>query len=215
MNRFVIVVAGLLLAGAVPASASSLINGDFESGDLTGWSTTVPSNAVVNEQVVSGPWTASQGNYFAQMVTDNTGSGKFVTLFQTTSLKAGDQVSFDYFFYDSTPNQANQAKASVGSSTLTLQGAGAVSQVGKWSTATLAPVPADGTYTVSFGITNGGATNRGIFGVDNVRISGGAAGDPADPPAQPPSSAPEPLTLLSVILGVGSLAGYIRRKRMM
>ena len=215
MRQVMFVVLGLLAAGSLPVQAASLVNGDFETGNLMGWSTSVPSNAVVDAEVVSGSWTATQGDYFAQLVTDNKGANLSVTMFQSVDLKAGDRVSFNYFFFQNDPQFSNSAVATLGgANVLSVQGAGDVNASGAWSSVTSDPVATDGSYQLNFGIANGGSTRRGIFGIDNITVlSGGIEGPTNPPPSGPIGHAPEPLTLLGLTLGLGSVAGYLRRRQ--
>jgi len=88
-----------LVMGRVQAD---LMNGGFETGDLTGWTFSVPSGAsakVVSshtEDFGSSTWAPTEGDHFALLKTD--GLNSWCTLEQSFSGAAGDVVSFDYFF---------------------------------------------------------------------------------------------------------------------
>jgi hypothetical protein len=90
---------------AVESVQADLINGGFETGDLTGWTSTVPfgasAAAVGSHTEDAGPlpnttWAPTEGSFFALLETD--GPGNWCTLEQSFSGVAGDVVSFDYFF---------------------------------------------------------------------------------------------------------------------
>ena len=100
----------VLTAGSVRAG---LTNDSFESGDLTGWSTVVPSGATVSVvashadpmtnvggdgPIVYGTtsWAPTDGSAFALLKTD--GPGSLTQLYQSFYATAGADLTFDYFW---------------------------------------------------------------------------------------------------------------------
>jgi hypothetical protein len=105
--------AAALAASVVPAHAgvNLLTNGNFETGDFTGWTTNVQANSsgglfVVPNNGGSSPLSGhpyalnpAGGNYFA--ITDQTGPGSYsLTQSFTLSTAATVTVSFDLFAND-------------------------------------------------------------------------------------------------------------------
>ncbi len=92
---------------------ANIVNGSFETGDLTGWSAVIPVGGSIN--IVGshtdpmtysdwgGPtvygttsWTPTEGNVFALLKTD--GPGSITQLYQSFTAAAGDTLTFDYFW---------------------------------------------------------------------------------------------------------------------
>ncbi len=99
----------IMVAGSAQAD---LVNGSFETTDLTGWSTVTPAGSSVTvvtshaditwpsgvSPVVQGTtsWAPTDGSYFALVKTD--GPGSVTKLYQTFTVGAGYTLSFDYFW---------------------------------------------------------------------------------------------------------------------
>jgi hypothetical protein len=90
------------------ANAGPLLNGGFETGDLTGWTATGPASAVnweyardflgLPQAPASGFWDPTEGDFFASLWSTDY-STDASSLSQTfTSDADGDLLSFDYFF---------------------------------------------------------------------------------------------------------------------
>jgi len=213
--RKLVMVVSLVLAGAVSAQAGSLKNGGFEDG-MDKWKSWTDGAGWVGVVTDFGVWGPYEGQKFAWLKTDGTGS--LQKLWQKVDLKAGDVVSFHYFFSeDNTYDDAAMAQLvdkhqnPVVPGLLLLGDAGETSPPGTWEYHAFAPVPKKGKYFVGFGVTNGsGGSTTSIdsyLGVDAVSVDSGY-----EPESQPPPPIPEPLTMLGVSLGAAGLAGYIRKR---
>ena len=66
MKKFLVFLCAILLVFGVAGTASAtLINGGFESGDFTGWTTYVPSGGSANVVTGHSIWGPLEGTYFA------------------------------------------------------------------------------------------------------------------------------------------------------
>lgn len=202
---------------AAPALADSLTNGDFETGDLTGWTATVPSggvadalttHAVTGEDYGSYTVTPYEGDYFAHIKTD--GPGSYTTLVQQVSLQAGDvlQGYARYFDGEWAPSGLSPYYIDSGSLAILDSTNAVVSTPWSWSSAA-APSPqlsdwtywsftasTAGTYTLQFRLANGGDS-----GYDSHQYLDGV------------SVVPEPATLTLFALGIGGFVAASRRRR--
>jgi hypothetical protein len=83
--------AGLLCLGlSASASAITITNGGFESGNLAGWTTTLITGTASVVTTDSG-FTATEGSYFASLSADSLVS-------QGQSWSAGEELTFDWNF---------------------------------------------------------------------------------------------------------------------
>jgi len=197
----------ILAAGSVQAD---LTNGGFETGDFTGWTTSVPggASALVTTAHMEGVgntiWTPTEGSYFARLKTD--GGSSWCTLSQSFAAPSGYVVSFDYFFdwgdYHSYDDQSyGRLLGSTGATVNeffhwgqggTLMGAN-YSNVG-WSSQSYT-LTASGTYTLMFGICNAyDSVNDSYMGIDNASV------------------VPVPGAVLLGILGLGVVGVKLRKK---
>ena len=92
------------------AGANSITNGGFETGDFTGWTTSVPGSGVAIVQTTTASFNAinnslpddygpTEGTFFAELIAK-------ATLRQTgLSWNSGDKISFDWAFlgFDALP----------------------------------------------------------------------------------------------------------------
>jgi hypothetical protein len=117
INTLAALTAGAIVTLTAQPAGASIINGGFETGDLTGWTVTLTPGgtaAAVGSHVGAGLGTIYspvQGSYFAEIKTD--GPGNFEMLSQTITLAAGQTLAgfaaFDYgdFHNPSNPSQFN------------------------------------------------------------------------------------------------------------
>lgn len=87
---------------AAPALAS-IVNGSFESGDDTAWSSYVPPGGALSVLGSAGfvggeggLWSPTHGNYFALLQTD--GPGSYTEMWQSFVAVGSSVLSFDVFF---------------------------------------------------------------------------------------------------------------------
>ena len=208
-------VAAAAAMAAPAAQAGQIVNGGFETGDLTGWSSTAHHVSAVQQAVElnvgSAVWYATEGQYFARLVTD--GPGIYTLLSQSFAATAGDTLSFDYFFdwgdyepfYDNAYGRILDVGAGGAVATLfhwNIPGSYLPSDYGNvgW-TALDYTFSQGGTYCVEFGIVNVlDSWNDSQMGVDSVKMVSGAV--------------PEPLTWLAMTLGVGGIGAYLGKRKL-
>lgn len=91
------------------AGANSITNGGFETGDFTGWTTSVPGSGVAMVQTTTASFNAidnslpddygpTEGTYFAELIAK-------ATMKQSLSWNSGDTITFDWAFlaFDALP----------------------------------------------------------------------------------------------------------------
>ncbi len=216
MKRVTAVCALALWMMAAPRAQAAVTNGSFETGDLTGWSWTIPAGAsidVVTSHSDPGgtgttSWAPTDGSYFALLKTD--GPGSLTQLYQSYSMTPGNPLIFDYF-WDSRDFKPFNDTAS-----LTIySGVGLAGPL--VSTSTLGSVNTDpqdywgtpwqtrslylgsaGIYTIVFEVRNSlDGIKDSYLGIDNVSLF---------------QAVPAPGAILLGGIGVG-LIGWLRRRR--
>lgn len=199
-----IAVAGLLLGGALPVQAASLLEG-FESG-LGGWILTPDGGSITPVTSYDG-LTATEGSWFAQLQTGD--QNQWVYMRKAVEIKAGDQVSMDWFF-DKAGTEDDQAAGYVGFYDAFWTEKEVLFDLTEsqptWKESSVV-FGEGGTYYLVVGVVNrGNSENDSTLGVDNVYV-----GPPGYREAD--GAVPEPLTVAGVCMGIGGLVGYIRRRR--
>jgi hypothetical protein len=99
---------GALLSGS-PSAHAAMVNGSFETGDLTGWTAnpgTGSVSALLNSQASDGTvYNPTQGNFLASLFAGDT--GVYTTLSQTFTVGAGGAVlsgNVAFLAHDFLPN---------------------------------------------------------------------------------------------------------------
>jgi len=212
MKKFIMsTMAATAAVAMVPstASAATIINAGFETGDLTGWSVNAPAAGLVS--VVSsatalgaGPtYLPQEGNFFAKLLT-GTGQDLSTVLSQTFDMLAGETFSFRTAFDTSeAPGSSFNDKGSVGvfnitdaiNTTLYSKSVSSVVPSGSepWTYITFT-APTDATYFFSASVKNVG---------DNI-IPSALYLDLA---------VPEPSTWAMMLLGFSLIGVSMRRRR--
>jgi len=179
-------------------ATADLLNGGFETGDLSAWTATGTVQVVnfelsrdflgLSQAPASGFWDPTQGSYFASLWSSDDivgGTSTFSALTQTFTTPAwagvGPKVEFDYFydFGDFVPFE-DPARIyvidSLGNSIFDMTindpfaGTGlADDQNIDWTPMSIA-LPSAGTYTLGFEIMDSIGVFESILGVDNVRV---------------------------------------------
>ncbi len=183
-----------VLAGTAQADFS---NPSFETGDLTGWSTTIPWGAWIKVLTTWSSWSATDGSYYALLKTD--GGWSTTKLYQSFTASAGDPLSFDAFFKagDYWPYNDGAYVKIMGPVTATLwsQSVGTVGSYGStpWQSVSYT-IPVSGSYTLECGIYNAYDSGWDSYvGVDNVHVI------------------PAPGAVLLGILGLGAAGVKLRK----
>ncbi|UCC97075.1 MAG: hypothetical protein JSW66_14660 [Phycisphaerales bacterium] len=206
----------VLAALVVPGSGvrAAVTNGSFETGDLTGWSWTIPAGASIDvvtshsDPTGTGTtsWGPTDGSYFALLKTD--GPGSLTQLYQSYSMTPGNPLMFDYFWdsrdykpFDDTATLSVYSGVGVGGplvGSITLNSVSADPQDywgTPWQTWSL-DVGSAGLYTVAFEVRNSlDGILDSFIGIDNVRLD----------------IIPAPEAVLLAGIGVG-LIGWLRRR---
>ncbi|OLP15424.1 hypothetical protein BST81_26475 [Leptolyngbya sp. 'hensonii'] len=212
--------AALMAAGSAQAA---LLNGGFETGDFTDWTTSGTTSVVGID--TSGSPTAStvspvEGNYQAKLVTEGTSAGNLAAFLgvdlasleglasgtttdgsaikQTVNAKAGQTLKFSYYFNGNDYlGFDDYGFFTVGNGANLLS---SIALVGDYNDSGYKDVEytflADGLYTLGFGVANTNDTQLdSILYIDGVAV------------------VPEPAAVAG-LLAIGALgAGAIKRKR--
>jgi len=206
VNRVIVVLLILIinLTTSLKQAQASIINGSFETGDLTGW-TASPAGLV---SVVSSyhtysptPFTPVHGNFFA-LLEAGAGTGVYTTLSQTFSANAGDTILGWAFFQanDFMPYD-DDAYVRIVQGNLILFSS-SVSAVGDYGftpwTFFAYTFPSSGTFTIEAGVRNVEDNDlSSVLGLDYVGLV----------------AAPEPSSLAAFSLAVTAFAGYVGWRR--
>lgn len=196
----------ILILFPVDEARSTIINAGFETGDLSGWNTTIPSGATAEAvknhtgdlgRVYAPP---PEGDYFAKLKTD--GGGHYTTISQQLMLSDGETISgwaaFDARDWGSPWNDNAWVKIFdiSGTSELAQPWYSDISIVGMkgdgpWTSWAWTATDA-GVYTLTFGIANSYDPNLDSYALfDHVQ-----GGNPVSTPV------PEPGTLISLSIGL-------------
>ena len=198
---------GSISACFCAANAQSFVNGNFETGNLSGWTVTPTSNGTTDVQDAvqydidaGGPLTTNFAGHFAvaEVNFDSTQQGILLTQYMT--LSSGIQYTFDFdWAAQTTGSNAEGGVFSlvVNGSAIVTQSAGNIgaTPIVGHITALFTPT-STGSYVVGSSITRPWQSPGNLFQyVDNFNVS---------------SPVPEPASLLVIALGA---AGFAVRRR--
>lgn len=215
MKKLLVVCALAALLMPVSRARAGPTNGSFETGDLTGWSWTVPAGASID--VVTGhsdpggtgvtSWGPTDGSYFALLKTD--GPGSLTQLYQSYFMTPGYPLMFDYFWdsrdfkpFDDTASLSVYSGVGTAGPLILTHAMDSVNADPQdywgtsWETWSLS-VASAGMYTVVFEVRNSlDSIKDSYVGIDNVLLQ----------------VIPAPGAVLLGGIGVG-LVGWLRRRR--
>ena len=193
---------------SINQAQASIINGSFETGDLTGWTANPTGRVSVVSSYQSyspSPFTPVDGNYFA-IVTARAGEGVYTTLSQSFSAAAGDTLSGWVFFQanDYLPYNDDAFVRIVQGNQILFSSD--VSQVGDYGftpwTFFSYTFSSSGTYTLEVGVRNvGDNAYDSELGLDGVSLTSDA------------ENLPEPSSLAVFSLAITAGAGYFGWRR--
>ena len=201
-SLIVISVVALVLCVASVSQASSLFNLGFETGDLTGWTSSGNASVVTSHAGTSSTYNPVSGSYFAQIMggTENV----YYTLTQAFTATSGETIggwaAFDYGDYHSFNDYAK----------VEIKDASGVLLATPWSVFgndipnyTDGPwtqwnwvAPSDGTYALVYGSANnldGALSSYGLFDAGPV--------------------IPEPASMMLLGTGLFGLIGLRKKKK--
>lgn len=190
------IIATLLSAACITAAAATaqaqINNGGFESGSFSGWTFSGNTGSAASQFVLArdpinggtqapmnGEWGPRSGSWFAALWSTDSAGSSSSTLSQSFTAPAGQTIEFDMFFDfgDWAPNY-DAAWAVLnwdgGSQTLFAYNTAFANELADdtnidWRHISFA-LPATGTYTLEFHITDTDGTFESILGVDNVEV---------------------------------------------
>jgi len=178
----IVALAAVLIASAGQMQAA-VINGGFETGDLTGWTVSGADSAVAN------PSNARSGSY-SFVGYDNDG---FATLSQNFSTLAGAEYELDFWSFSSFVDPGNILRYQLDAGPIFT-----VSQTPTYALTTGSFTASGSTTTLSFLFETDDGT--GVWLIDDVSVT------------QTSAAVPEPTSMAIFGLGALGLAYRARRK---
>jgi hypothetical protein len=210
MKKYIVcIVVGLLVAGAVPAQATTVID-DFETG-LGLWGV-APDGGAVNTYTTLAGKSPTSGAKFGAVTAGS--KDTWVYMYRQVNLEAGKVLKLDYF-YDAVGSTADEYAIWLGPSSSWYQVLHEFVEVESnvdvpWTTLSY-DIAADTTCYLAIAVRNRqNGLDSSILGVDFIRME--EAYVPPPPPPPPQGHVPEPLTLLGLAMGVGGLTRYAWKK---
>lgn len=207
LNYLKVLFVGSMAASFCAANAQSFVNGNFETGNLTGWTVTPTSNGTTDVQDAvqydidaGGPLTTNFAGHFAVAEVNFDSTQQGILLTQTMTLTGGTKYTFDFDWAAQTTGSNAEGGVFalvVNGSAIVTQSAGSIatSPIVGHITAMYTPT-STGSFAVGSSITRPYQSPGNLFQyVDNFKVS---------------SAVPEPASVLAIALGV---AGFAIRRR--
>jgi hypothetical protein len=195
ITRFAVCV--LILAGSGRASADLIVNGGFESGDFTGWTSNMAPSLLVEPSGYVG-YPSHSGNYFALIGANSSQPG---IISQSISDTSGSNYTLGMWLLgDGAPNEFRV----------------------QWNGITIYDMSIPDTFHVptpyyiqlSFTVEGTGTDLLTLYGWDNGDSPGALALDDVSLVPASSNAAPEPNSLTTLVgMGILGLAGHRWRRR--
>lgn len=180
LKSLTIATAVATLMAASAAHAGVLTNAGFETGDLTGWTTSTNSTGSVSVVTSTNdfnfnPYLPTQGNFFAVVTAGD--QSVYTTLSQTFTITTRSSITGNTAFlgFDVLPNNDDGFVKLIGAGGTQTLYAASIASVGAFQSTgwqTFGTILDAGTYTLQFGVENiGDNTLSSQILADNVAVS--------------------------------------------
>ena len=207
MKKLIVCAVMVLLVSVAPVQALTVID-SFETGIGAPWQV-VTSGGTINAYSSYAGYTPTDGNLFAALTCGQREQWVYMYM-PLVGMQAGQTLSFDYF-WKPMDILCDEYAAWLGPPDTWYNVYHeffdlASNQSVPWTTESYT-FEEDGDYYLAFAVRNKlTSLLDSVLGVDYITLE-----DPSLPP--PDGPVPEPLTVMGMVMGVGGLAGYFRRRR--